>query len=208
MNLFISLKNYFSPNESMGEFLIKIDKGNNLWQIDDKISVINMNGYFYSSLLSFLSDINTLQSDKIEPHKILQDKITSDYFSPTFIDKDAELIKFAWESNSVTIARDLSFVKYAKAKISESKNIVIIGYTFPLYNRLVDLEYLSQDVIANRDVVVQDPNGKTITQNLLDYYRINGNNKLKPVVDCDSFYIPSSIFGVNEYQQPFSVSVL
>ena len=202
LNLLMSLKNYFSPNATITDFFNQINKNNGLWQVEEKITVINMNGFFYCS---YFNDLESLQRRNI--HDIIYSKIKNqNYFDSLItnnlheytannVDTDAELIKFAWEKS------ELSHL-IAKDKIDESKNIVIIGYTFPLYNRLVDLSYLEQSVISNRSIFVQDPKADTIRQNLLDYYQLNDNDSLerslKAVKDCDSFYIPSDIFGVKD----------
>jgi hypothetical protein len=197
----MSLKNYFSPNTSIGDFFDEINKGNGVWQIQNEITVINMNGYFYSTEFANLS---TLDYPNI--HGIIYTKIKDEnYFKPLDAgsfrysvsdkDEDSELIKFAWESNDFT-------GEIAKNKIEESKNVVVIGYTFPLYNRLTDLFYLKQSLILNKKVFIQDPNSEMIRQNLLDYYQLSDSDTLRKslisVKDSDSFYIPSDIFGATD----------
>jgi hypothetical protein len=117
----------------------------------------------------------------------------------TFVDKDAELIKFAWETDtkSLTIA--------AKEKIEQSKNVVVIGYTFPLYNRLVNFEYLTHRDIGNdKKMIIQDPNSLVIRQNLIDLNeRVDSDNlklKLVAIKDCDSFYVPTNIYGIDRIE--------
>lgn len=190
LNLLMSLKNYFSPNETINKFLTSIDKNDNVWCIEDQITIINMNGYFYNS--AFNDFINL---DKQSIQKIFTDKINEDYFNEISVDDDAELIKFAWEKGN-------SNVILAKSKIDQSDNIVVIGYTFPLYNRLIDFEYLNRANILKKKIIIQDPNAIVLRQNMIDNYQIYETNSterdLKAVIDCDSFYIPSTIFGVNE----------
>lgn len=202
MNLFMSLKNYFLPKESFGDFFKNINTRENKWQIEDKVSVINMNGYFYCSNLSFLADLTTLKTNKIEIHEVLYKKLEGNYFSPQVIDTDSELIKFAWESSSETILGKLACVVEAKQKILSSENIVIIGYTFPLYNRLIDLEYLNGPDLKNKTLYIQDPNATEIAKSIVTDFNINVNHHprtyLKEVMNCDSFFIPSGIYRYKE----------
>lgn len=127
----------------------------------------------------------------------------NDEFSGTPIenkDPDADLVKFAWETNNFN-------VEMAKSKIIESKNVVVIGYTFPLYNRLIDLEYLPQGIIQNKKIFIQDPQAEIISQSFLDNFQLHNNkfkSKLTSISNCDSFYIPPDIFGISEPKIKFT----
>lgn len=191
LNLFLSLKNYFSPDLTIGEFKERISSSEFEWNIENQITVINMNGYFYSK---DFDDANDFDCDSGFEYKLKQ-KIYSGYFEPKVINEDAELIKFAWESDTINSS-------VAKSMIEKSNNIVVVGYTFPLYNRLVDFEYLShEDIGKDKKIIIQDPNSTSIRQNLLDLYEKNDSEflktKLVAIKDCDSFYVPANIYGID-----------
>ncbi len=204
LNLFSSLKNYFKPESTVKEFLDDItDKKNkNLWKIDDQIEVINMNGFFYSSKFDEfinlpdyeLPDFNTNGLDRFREQ-------FDDKFCESALKSDAEKIKFAWENGF-----DIS--KIAKSKIYDSKNVVIIGYTFPLYNRLSDLNYIDKDSSdyyfnQSKKITIQDPNAENIASTLIEFLEKPDSYRnlinIKP--DCDYFYIPSNIFGAKEFNK-------
>lgn len=196
LNLFMSLKNYFSPNSTIGDFFKQINKEHS-WEIEGKITVVNMNGFFYNS---YFSDLINLSRSTI--YDIIYNKIKQqDYFSKyelyankehaNDIDDDAELLKFAWETKNFN-------AKVAESMIRESKNIIVIGYTFPLYNRSVDLKYFNGELLYGRRLVVQDPNVEEMKNDVIE------NFYLKPLqmrgqgilckANCDSFFIPNDIF--------------
>lgn len=198
MNLFMSLKNYFSPNKLFGDFLSTIDKKNNLWQIEDKISIINMNGYSYCTKFSPFKSMNDLTSVKKEIYEWIYEKITDRYFSQDYSDKDSESIKFAWELTSGSKTSDLECIKQAREKISRSANIVVIGYTFPLYNRLVDYEYFNNLTVGGKRISIQDPNAIQIKKSLASDFNISSENSpifyVDEITNCDSFFVPSNIY--------------
>lgn len=194
LNLFLSLKNYFSPESTIGQFKDSIQKSSFEWNIYDQISVINMNGYFYSNEFDGIENLNR----DLSFEHILMKKNNNGFFETEIVNKDAELIKFAWES-------ELHQAKIAKEKIQASKNIVAIGYTFPLYNRLIDFSYLeTNDLGYDKRMIIQDPNADKIRQNLLDLFELIEDGTLKQNLiaktDCESFYVPANIYDNKKFQ--------
>jgi len=216
LNLFMSLKNYFSPNTKIGDFFDEINKRNGVWEIQNEITVINMNGFFYSTEFAVLStldypNIHQIIYSKIKDESYFKSLNTGSFrYSASDQDEDAELIKFAWENDKLAEGMFPQQVILANNKIASSENIIIIGYTFPLYNRLLDLACLEQKYIGSTRIVIQDPSAEIIRQNLLDYYQLSDNDALrknvKTIKDCESFYIPSNIFGISEYRKKFDAA--
>lgn len=200
LNLLISIKNFFYPTITYQEFLRKIEQNKFQWIIDDKITITNVNGYFYTSNFNGISDLSNINVDNM-----ISEKISYGYYSNINPDEDANKIRFAWELNQ----KDEKELKERLMSIVEaSENLVIIGYTFPVYNRFIDFGYLQQADLIKKNIVIQDPNSDSLEQNLLDIYRINKKKtKIQLVTNCNSFYLPSSIFGIDEYKEPFKVSV-
>jgi hypothetical protein len=196
LNLLESIKNYFYPEESFREFLkTKIKVINEYeWSVDGKISIINMNGYFYSNLFDEMKFIV-----RNKGNELLRTKVTKNYFDNNYSDNDAELIKFAWESeNQVS--------KVAAEKINNSKNIVVIGYTFPLYNRLIDYKYFERNILINKKLYIQDPDADNIAEGLKDNFNINLDpSRLKRIKNCDSFYVPSDIIDEEIFKNKISI---
>ncbi|MBL0146507.1 MAG: hypothetical protein IPP48_12960 [Chitinophagaceae bacterium] len=147
LNLFCSLKNYFNPSNYFEEFKRDITVGENHWNIDDQINVINMNGFFYST---FFDKIKNLLDNEYLFHDIFDKTHLKNKYQI-----DSEKIKFAWENKF--IGQTNSVISAAIDVIRKSKTIVVIGYTFPLYNRLVDLDYFNESTLYGKTLVIQDP---------------------------------------------------
>ena len=114
------------------------------------------------------------------------------YINDALIDY-AKHIKFAWESDQAP--------NVLENVISSSKTIVLIGYSLPLYNRLVDLKYLKSSLLQNKLLVIQDLNPKGIAEILESDFNIDllsnrhkQSPTLKLIENCNSFFVPSSIF--------------
>lgn len=197
INLLHSIKNFFYPDLNYFDFFKKIKKDEFVWEIDENIKIINVNGYFYSSDFNYCANLTHAGIDSF-----IANKIYKGYCESHEIDADANQIRFAWELNEGD--RNLLSDKLAKT-ILDSKSIVVIGYTFPLYNRLMDLEYFNSSNLSNKDVFIQNPDAKDIVDFLKFDYGIDEavKNKLQnaaqlpkfyPKINCDSFFIPQNIF--------------
>lgn len=184
LNLILSIKNYYSPNSTIGDFIKSIDNKNNVWNIGDHFSIVNMNGYFYNAKLDPM-----IRYQDITLNEMIFEVIKDNYFEDMLIDKDANLISFAWESEGTNS-------NLLKQIIADSGNIVVIGYTFPLYNRLVDLIFLNDVIVnVNRRIYIQDPNSDQILDSVkTDFGLGNSMHHSKSIKECDSFFIPSNIF--------------
>jgi hypothetical protein len=195
MNLLCSIKNYFYPQELFRVFMDKIKTNNpNIWNINDQITVINMNGYFYTRHFDEEYSLDTEKTAGLVKHKIIQ----KNYLDNDVEDVDADYIKFAWETNGMDT--NMATINLAREKIKVSDNIVVIGYTFPLYNRLVDLNYFKGDFLQKKTLYIQDPRSKVIAGDIEEGFSISkgvafhGYTTIKPLTDCDSFFVPNNIF--------------
>lgn len=187
LNLLSSIKNYFYPDKSYDEFLKEVTKSEaKIWDIDGQISIINLNGYFYSSLFKCHSTL-----DLLSVNDTITTKITNDYFNNLHLDSDSELIQFAWEM------RNNDVIDLVQEKIYNSENLVVIGYTFPLYNRLVDRNYFPPSLFteAKFTTYIQDPEAEKIRSNFISNFNVKAlhEDKIITVKDCDSFFVPSNI---------------
>lgn len=194
MNLLESIKNYFYPNEKFDSFLKKIITKNNpnVFNIKDEITIVNMNGYFYSQI--FNHELQTADSvNNIHDYgenKILE-LLKNNFFNSEVYDTDSNKIQFAWELDDKNSNK-------AKEIISNSENIVIVGYTFPLYNRLVDLKYINKDSIdiTKQKIYIQDPVAESLKDTFLnnfDFSTPTFKENVKVIKDCNSFFVPSNI---------------
>lgn len=97
---------------------------------------------------------------------------------------------FAWE----TVPESLYF-KDIFSKLHDTETLVIIGYTFPYFNRQIDRAIFEQ-LLSLKTVYIQDPNPERIAQNLspvLSKLHKTTNVKIVLLKDVDQFYLPSEL---------------
>lgn len=198
LNLLSSIKNFFYPKESYESFIKCIQKNNSIWEIDEQITIINLNGYFYSK--KFNSCTHLLN---ISAKDIIEQKIEEGFLIENMLDDDSELIRFAWEAVSES-ERDMQkqVIDVVKNKIANSDNIVVIGYSFPLYNRIVDYQYFNPLLLNGKAVYIQDINAQNFDDILRNDFRLDDSMEILNTpytrmvlqANCDNFIIPSSIF--------------
>jgi hypothetical protein len=190
LNLIQSVKNFFAPKKTFKDFIQEIEKLPFYWDIRNQISIINVNGVFYSSKYDEVNSLNNINSDAI-----IDSKILDDYWMKPNKDSDADKIRFAWEMDE-SEAKQLVF--HINNNMQKSNRIVIIGYTFPVYNRIIDSSYLTDRLLSNSDkkVTIQDPKAESIRSTLIEL--LGQPKALESIVDvkndCSSFYVPSDIY--------------
>ena len=185
LNLLSSIKNYFFPEITFAEMLANIRKDETVWKINDQLSILNMNGIFYSSVFDNVQKLPQTNSETL-----FESKLSEDYLEDKMDDRDAESIRFAWELENI-----IDVTSAAQQMIKFSKNIVVIGYTFPLYNRLVDFEYLFPDNVNQKRLFIQDPNAIELKEDFIEFFSLEGiRHSITPKTSCNHFFVPKDIF--------------
>ena len=116
----------------------------------------------------------------------------------------ATLIKQFRERNENNIGKDISYawemdddkLKRSREILSEIDHLVIVGYSFPAFNRRIDLELLT-NLKSSAKVTLQDCNPQEeALHSILPEDIPRENIKLKKQVE--QFFIPPEIFGVRK----------
>lgn len=97
---------------------------------------------------------------------------------------------FAWESSPESL-----YFKDIYSNLHNTETLVIIGYTFPYFNRQIDRS-IFEHLYSLKTVYIQDPNPERIAQNLspvLSVLHYNTNVKIVQLKDVDQFYLPSEL---------------
>jgi len=111
--------------------------------------------------------------------------------------KCTSLINYAWDDNS-------SKLKEAKRIFEATDILVIIGYSFPTFNRSVDSELLAGLKNNFDKIVYQDPNA---SEELLELFHLKFKNNsgnittksnFKILKETDQFHIPPEYFPQGE----------
>lgn len=108
---------------------------------------------------------------------------------------DISLLSFAWENtglkNSNTAVR--TFIQ----NIQFAKTLVVIGYTFPFFNRLVDKEIIGS--LNNlKKVYIQDPRADEVAQSIDAVLASSQKPPINPlsiipITNCNQFYLPTEL---------------
>ncbi len=165
---------------------------NNLTKANS-FSVFKINGT--TNLITNLDKENN-EYEIIEDFDIDEIKLAREFlelYDNSSIRKSQSIMSFAWEKNSNS---DL-FFENLKKSIINTETLIIIGYSFPFFNRKVDKSIL--DSMTNlKKVYVQDPNNtediiekiKELIPNHNVKYQTRDKIEFKPITFKDQFFIP------------------
>lgn len=139
---------------------------------------------------------------------IIRRGIVSNYFKDEFSKKDKfiedistyqeqseHLLTFAWEESTVTNKLLNSRIDYAKELVKNTTYLIIIGYSFPFFNREIDKSIfnvlLKNDGYGNvnlKKIYFQDPyrDGEF----LREQFMIPDHIKIKHIKEKDQFFVP------------------
>ncbi|HMS71159.1 MAG TPA: hypothetical protein PKD18_23600, partial [Saprospiraceae bacterium] len=106
-------------------------------------------------------------------------------------------IKYSWEGFTDAAYLDLpnqnitKILNTAKSKVANARNFIIIGYSFPYFNREVDSKILSENNFDK--VYIQVPDKKefeAIKERLLSIIGLDYENRIFHRTEADQFFIP------------------
>lgn len=97
-------------------------------------------------------------------------------------------LSFAWEKT----ANQTKMMEYIKQTTQDTVSVVVIGYSFPFFNREVDREIIS-NMPNLKTIYIQDPNAEAIEQSLRDVLPEGSKIKIEHRKNCDQFYLPSEL---------------
>jgi|HubBroStandDraft_4_1064222.scaffolds.fasta_scaffold287066_1 hypothetical protein len=191
LNLMTALRNFLFPNGSLQAIFRNMTLGHNKgFSLSDDSKLIHLNGIIYHP--------NIDGADQIDYERLrtfLGEVIEKEFFGDS-MNAHANHISFAWETyeNDKTKIQ-AEFLQQAMGYVHNSMNIVIIGYSFPLYNRLIDLFYLNEATLLNKNIYIQDPDA----DNLVITFREGFMSKryyshCQPIKEIRSFYVPKDVF--------------
>jgi hypothetical protein len=147
-------------------------------RVMNEFSVIRLNGFagLRTSDLQILFDPknHTLDDDSLN---IMMNILTSRTH------KRVNLLKFAWEKDNEEL---LKAKEFAKSKINAAKTLVVIGYSFPDFNRELDIEIFGNEDLLK--IYVQDPNAKSIIEKL-EMINEGFSEIAKPITDTSEFIL-------------------
>jgi len=139
--------------------------------IDDKFSLLRLNGIAGLNALTN-NTFNQFRPFKEDMKKDLLQKLVEYFFSIS--DEDLKAFTYSWESfeEFKHIHEKMSIVLKAAEKImAKSDILIVIGYSFPLFNRSVDKQ-LFKNCDRLKKVYIQDHNAEKIKSLMLSSFPV------------------------------------
>lgn len=97
-------------------------------------------------------------------------------------------LSFAWESTK----RQKEMITTINQITSDTEAVVVIGYSFPYFNREIDRAIFSK-IPSLKTIYIQDPNPESVEPSLRAVLDENRNVKIEYQKDCTQFYLPREL---------------
>lgn len=193
LNLFRCLKNFLLPDHDIKYIVQHMNLGNSKsFQFSEQCKLLHLNGLMYYPDILNMEPLGTL-----DLRKFIYEAFNS--FSNGELDSYSSHISFAWESMENDVLDPVMAI--VKKCIERSKTIVIIGYSFPLYNRLIDAANLRKHTLQRKKIVIQDPDAVSLKNVLFESFNLRFSEGInsddpscEPITECKSFYVPKDVF--------------
>lgn len=153
--------------------------------LKDRYKIFKINGS-----ATFSDDRPFSSVCKATEQKISEENIRKEILWYYGNDKLYPDLSFAWDESDSSC-----FYKMLEQKIKDAITIVVIGYTFPYFNRETDRKILSMMGKLKR-IIIQDPNAEAIVQSVeaaLDDNHISNKVEIKTETHTNSFLIPREL---------------
>jgi len=162
------------------------------------VDIIYLNGLIQHPQMK---SVAKLSQDTLE---LLLNNLVDSYLDPgSNIYDYSNKIYFSWESIANDKFNEMPLhIENAKKAVTRSNIIIIIGYSFPLYNRIVDSFILNAETLGNKQLILQDPNAEDLKKIIKSDFGINETatymgevaTSIKTIINCNSFFVPNNIF--------------
>lgn len=150
---------------------------------NSQVIKLNGTGLFVSN--NQIIDHNGLTNEAID---VIIDGLSDDSEK---LKQVSTLIKFAWENESEISNHHAIAAK----KIEESDFVVVIGYSFPIFNRQVDIDLFKDFMLSKTKIIIQAPESD-VNQYIeqLESIKSGLSNKATSITNLDQFYIPNEFW--------------
>jgi len=100
-------------------------------------------------------------------------------------------LSFAWENEEYKSSFQKSISELIKEEISVTEILIIIGYSFPYFNRKIDREFICS--MKLKKIYIQDKNPDPIIDTLRSIIGDNENLQIKKVSVSKQFFLPPEL---------------
>ena len=162
--------------------------------IKSKFGIIKINGTagFYTSNNGIILGVNhntighipKFVGNSFEPFAKNLLSICDSYFTYAGNDDFEPAISFSWEDEY----KDLKIESEIERALSDTEKLIIIGYSFPYFNRAVDKYIFNKLPTKKVDIIIQDIQGDELLDAVVEIRQCN-DYKYKIVRNCSQFYM-------------------
>jgi hypothetical protein len=194
LNILRGIRNFMYKYEPIKQIIARNHVEKNIFPLGSQIKIFHLNGFVNHQSLD---DSNELKEQNLI--ELFQNLTESYYSKDSNLKENVKDLSFAWENVNKNALEIPIFIKSAAEAIKRSNSIIIVGYSFPLYNRLFDRVILSDENTHSKKIFIRDPRAEDIKEILHSDFGITRNSyKGATTIDvsrnCDSFFIPNQIF--------------
>lgn len=97
-------------------------------------------------------------------------------------------LSFAWENSK----NQKNMMDSITATVKDTEQVVVIGYSFPFFNRETD-RAIFEMMPSLKKIYVQDIHADAVTQSLAAVLPVGRGIKAIPIRDCTQFYLPAEL---------------
>ena len=137
---------------------------------------------------NFINQIDISKYDTLSEDLIVE--LLDSYYKGLDNQKTNSRISFAWDNKTYI---DRNFTNALKNAIEDADILVVIGYTFPFFNREIDRMIFSQMECLQK-IYIQDPNANNIVGNIKSvFYDSSLSNCIEIITNTSQFYLPPEL---------------
>jgi len=181
-----------------------INLNNNKIDFSENVNIVKLNGtaaYFTDNEENIQPFAENISANNMDIDNIF--KNLNNYKIASSSKKSNQVFNFAWDNNFIT----QHALKLAGNILSNTETLIIVGYSFPYFNREIDEKLFdSIDKSGIRKIIIQDKSPESIKQNILSRTKkldsFLNNEKSNYITEyVDQFILPGD-FRKNE---PYSI---
>lgn len=100
-------------------------------------------------------------------------------------------LSFSWEDSP----NQENMKRYIQATTEDTEQVVVIGYSFPFFNRETDKQ-IFRDMHNLKKVYVQDINASAVMESIQAVLPEKRQISVVPISNCNQFYLPRELSGI------------
>ena len=165
--------------------------GNEIQTKSWRIYKLNGTADFRAPLQYDLFEKQSLDANILD--KILEKYIGSIYYNNQYLLENKSRLFFAWENQDYSV----DFFSKVNQDVKEADTLIVIGYTFPFFNRETD-RFIFKCMPNLKKIYIQDPNAEHLMKNILPVLSqeqnvLNLGGKITTITNCDQFFLPPEL---------------